>query len=434
MAPLEIGGTGFLVLFALIAARMPIGLALMVVGLGGLWMLHGLDTVLFVLGAEPVETLSRYTLSVLPLFLLMGSFAVRSGLSEGLYRAAYGLVGHWRGGLAMASVVACGGFGAVCGSSLATVSTMARISVPEMLRYRYSPNLAAGAIAAGGTLGILIPPSLLMIVYGYLTETSVGKLFAAGIVPGLVSVALYMTAIALWMRHRPEMGPAGERVPWARRFALLGDVWGVALLFVVVMGGIFAGLFSPTEGGAVGAFGALLLGLAKRRIDFRALVACITETLRLSAMIFFIVIGVSFFDYFMQASRVPEALSTFVQSLDLSPAMIMAVILIILVLLGCVMDAIAIVFVTTPFIFPIIVDLGYDPVWFGIITVMVVEIGLVTPPFGMNVFVIARLVPEVTTWGAFQGVMPFIAADIIRIALFLAFPGLVLLLPNLLPG
>tara|TARA_R110000868_G_scaffold11751_3_gene57285 strand:- start:571 stop:1872 length:1302 start_codon:yes stop_codon:yes gene_type:complete len=431
MSPLETGACGFAILFVLIAARMPLGLALSVVGLGGLALLHGTDTAVFVLATAPVETMSRYTLSVLPLFLLMGSFAVHSGLSEGLYRAANGFVGHHRGGLAMASVVACGGFGAVCGSSLATVSTMSRIAVPEMLRYGYSPKLAAGTIAAGGTLGILIPPSLLMIVYGFLTETSVGKLFAAGIVPGIVSIALYMIAIHLWMRRRPAMGPAGARTAWPARLALLRDIWGVGALFVLVMGGIFAGLFSPTEGGAVGAFGALIVGLVKRRIDRRVFFDCIRETMQLSAMIFFIVIGISIFDYFMQASRVQDALGAFMNGLDLPPEAVLAIILGVLILLGCVMDAIAIVFITTPFIYPIIVGLGYDPVWFGIMTVMVVEIGLVTPPFGMNVFVISRLVPQVTTWGAFEGVLPFVAADIVRVALFLAFPALVLALPDL---
>lgn len=431
MSPLETGAAGFLILFVLIAARMPLGLALMVVGLGGLAALHGVDTATFVLATAPVETMSRYTLSVLPLFLLMGTFAVRSGLSEGLYSAAYGFVGHRRGGLAMASVVACGGFGAVCGSSLATVSTMVKVSVPEMLRYGYSPKLAAGTIAAGGTLGILIPPSLLMIVYGFLTETSVGKLFAAGLVPGIISVALYMVAIHLWMRRRPEMGPAGARTAWPERWALLREIRAVGLLFVLVMGGIFAGLFSPTEGGAVGAAGALVIGIVRRRIDVKVFLDCIRETMQLSAMIFFIVIGISIFDYFMQASRVQDALGSFITGLDLSPEAVLAIILLVLVLLGCVMDAIAIVFITTPFIFPIIVGLGYDPVWFGIMTVMVVEIGLVTPPFGMNVFVISRLVPQVTTWGAFEGVLPFVAADLVRIALFLASPALVLALPNL---
>jgi len=301
MTPLEVGAAGFVVLFALIAGRMPIGLALLLVGLGGLATLHGFDTTLFVLGSAPVETLSRFTLSVLPLFLLMGSFAVRSGLSEGLYRAANGFVGQWPGGLTMASIIACGGFGAVCGSSLATVSTMAKIAVPEMLRYNYSPKLAAGSIAAWGTLGILIPPSLLMIVYAFLTETSVGRLFAAGIVPGVVSVLLYLATIAIWTRLNPEIGPAGERTPWHARWVLLKDVWGVVVLFGLVMGGIFAGLFSPTEGGAVGAFGALIIGLVKRRIDLRVFILSVRETVQLSAMIFFIVVGVSVFDFFMQA-------------------------------------------------------------------------------------------------------------------------------------
>ena len=432
MSPLATGLVGFIILLVLIALRAPVGLALAVTGFVGLWVLHGLDTAVFVLSTEPVATLNGYTLSVLPLFLLMGSFAVRAGLSEGLFKAANAFVGHRRGGLAMASVVACGGFGAVCGSSLATVTTMAKISIPEMLRYNYSPKLAAGAIAAGGTLGILIPPSLVMIIYAFLTETSVGKLFAAGIIPGAVATLLYVIAVTILMRFKPELGPAARRLPWRERFATLRDVWGVVALFGLVMGGIFVGAFSPTEGAAVGAFGALVLGVANRRIDWAGFVACIKETMQVSAMIFFIVIGISIFDYFMQASRVPEELGAYVAGLQLSPATVMAGIILFLVLLGCVMDSIAIVFLTTPFLFPIIVHLGYDPVWFGIVMVVIVEFGLITPPFGMNVFVISKMTPEVTTWGAFEGVAPFIASDIVRVAIFLVFPGIVLWLPNLL--
>jgi C4-dicarboxylate transporter, DctM subunit len=432
MSPLATGLVGFIILLVLIALRAPVGLALAVTGFVGLWVLHGLDTAVFVLSTEPVATLNGYTLSVLPLFLLMGSFAVRAGLSEGLFKAANAFVGHRRGGLAMASVVACGGFGAVCGSSLATVTTMAKISIPEMLRYNYSPKLAAGAIAAGGTLGILIPPSLVMIIYAFLTETSVGKLFAAGIIPGAVATLLYVIAVVILMRFKPELGPAAQRLAWRARFATLRDVWGVVALFALVMGGIFIGAFSPTEGAAVGAFGALVLGVANRRIDWAGFVACIKETMQVSAMIFFIVIGISIFDYFMQASRVPEELGAYVAGLQLSPATVMAGIILFLVLLGCVMDSIAIVFLTTPFLFPIIVHLGYDPVWFGIVMVVIVEFGLITPPFGMNVFVISKMTPEVSTWGAFEGVAPFIASDIVRVAIFLVFPGLVLWLPNLL--
>jgi tripartite ATP-independent transporter DctM subunit len=432
MSPLATGLVGFIALLVLIALRAPVGLALAVTGFAGLWVLHGLDTAVFVLSTEPVATLNGYTLSVLPLFLLMGSFAVRAGLSEGLFKAANAFVGHRPGGLAMASVVACGGFGAVCGSSLATVTTMAKISIPEMLRYNYSPKLAAGAIAAGGTLGILIPPSLVMIIYAFLTETSVGKLFAAGIIPGAIATLLYVVAVAVLMRFKPELGPAARRIAWRQRFATLREVWGVVALFALVMGGIFVGAFSPTEGAAVGAFGALVLGVATRRIDWAGFVACIKETMQVSAMIFFIVIGISIFDYFMQASRVPEELGTYVSGLQLSPSTIMAGIILFLVLLGCVMDSIAIVFLTTPFLFPIIVHLGYDPVWFGIVMVVIVEFGLITPPFGMNVFVISKMTPEVSTWGAFEGVVPFIASDIVRITLFLVFPGVVLWLPNLL--
>lgn len=435
MSPLVIGLLGVLALLAMVAARAPLGLALLIAGFGGLWTLHGLDTAIYVVSTAPVTALGSYTLSVLPLFIFMGALSVRAGLAESLYRSAYGFIGHRPGGLAMASIAACGGFGAICGSSLATVTTMGRIAVPQMLRYGYDRRLATGAVAAGGTLGILIPPSLPMIIYATVTETSVGRLFAAGMIPGVIATLFYVAATALWARIEPGIGPAGVPAGWRERIASLRRVWGIVALFAVVMGGILAGLFSPTEGAAVGAFGAAVLGAfnAAGIEDYLdRLVRAVSETVQTSAMIFFAVIGISVFEYFVQAARVPQGIEALVAGLHLGPTGVMLLLLAVLILLGCFMDSIAILFIVTPVIYPIVVSAGYDPIWFGIVMIMVVELGLITPPIGMNVFVLSRIVPGVATWQIFRGVMPYIAADVARIGLLLAFPAIALWLPGML--
>lgn len=397
--------------------------------------MHGWDTALYVVSTAPITALSSHTLSVLPLFILMGALAVRAGFATSLYGAAFKMVGHRPGGLATASIAACGGFGAICGSSLATVTTMGRIAVPEMLRYGYDRRLATGAVAAGGTLGILIPPSLPMIIYATVTESSVGRMFAAGMIPGLLAIALYIAATTLWVRMKPQIAPACKKADWRQRLLALRAVWGIVALFVIVMGGILIGLFSPTEGAAVGAFGALVLGVftapspgafVSRVID------AVVETVQTSAMILFAVIGTVVFEHFIQAARVPQGLETLISGLNMGPVGVMVMMVIALILLGCFMDSIAILFIVTPVIFPIVLANGYDPIWFGIVMIMVVEFGLITPPIGMNVFVLSRIMPDVTTWQIFKGVLPYIAADVVRIALLFAFPALALWLPNLL--
>lgn len=428
-----IAAAGFIILLALIALRMPVALALALTGLGGIWALNGWATAKFVLETAPIQSLSNYTISVLPLFIMMGALTVRAGLSESLYRAAYGFLGHRRGGLAMASVVACAGFGAICGSSVAAAATMTKLCVPEMLRYKYSPKLATGSVAAGGTLAILIPPSLLMIVYAFLTETSIGRLFAAGLVPGVIATLFYVATIWLWTRLRPEVGPAGEATAWRARLGLLRDVWGVLVLFLLVMGGIFVGLFTATEGASVGAVGALVIGVLRRRMDWQDFVASVADTVRLSTMLLFVIIGVSFFNYFIESAGLPQTVVDFIASHNFSGWQVMAGIVVLLLVLGCVMDSMAIVFITTPVLYPIVTKVGFDPVWFGILMVMVVELGLITPPFGMNVFVIANVSKE-RTWTAFQGVVPFIVADVVRLGLLFAFPAIALWLPRLLYG
>lgn len=429
MAPAA-GLAGLAILLLLIALRMPIGLALGVVGIGGTWALLGWDTLVFALGSAPVEAMSNFTLSVLPLFIFMGILAVKAGFAESLYQAAYAFVGHRRGGLAIASIVACGGFGAVSGSSLATVAAMGKLAVPEMLRYGYSRPLAAGSVATAGTVAILIPPSLPMIIYALLTEVSIGKLFAAGILPGILAVLLYSLTTVAWMWLRPQDGPAGERMAWIDRLRALGGVWGVVSIFLLVLGGIFGGLFSPTEGASVGAAGALLLGILSGKIDWRAFVDAVSETVVLTAAILFVVIGVSLFSFFVTGAHFPQFLSETIGNLDLSKYLVLAIVVLLLIVLGCFLDVIAIVFVTTPVLFPIMHDLGFHPVWYGIVTMMVVEFGAVTPPIGMNIFVLAKQLPQISAAQAFKGIAPYLVADTLRLLLIVAFPVIVLWLPG----
>lgn len=434
MSPLLVGLIGFVLMLVLKALRSPVAVGLAVTGFFGIWFLKGLDTALFVIGTAPIESLSRFTLTVFPLFVLMGVFAMRAGLADGLYNAAYAFVGQYRGGLAMASIMGCGGLAAVNGSSLSTAATMTKIAVPQMLRFSYDPRLAAGSVAAGGTLGIMIPPSLGMIIYAVITETSIGRMFAAGILPGITAMILYIGVIMVWMRLRPEMGPAGERQTWSQRLRSLGQVWGVVVLFGAVMGGIFIGLFSPTEGAAVGAFGALVIGVVTGRIGWREFVDGVREAVQITTMVMFILVGISIFEFFITSAQFPQEMARFIESLALPNFVVMLGIILFLIILGGFMEVIAIIFITTPFIFPIIVEMGFDPVWWGIVMIVVAEFGVVTPPVGMNVFVVAKMVPETTIGGVYQGIFPFLAGDVIRLILIIAIPGLALWLPNLLFG
>jgi tripartite ATP-independent transporter DctM subunit len=434
MSPEVVGAAGFAILLALIALRAPIALALILVGGGGLAALHGVDTLLYVAGEAPVTALSNYTLTALPLFLFMGALTVRIGMADALFSAAHAMVGHRRGGLAMASILSCGGFGAVCGSSVATVTTMARIAVPPMLRLNYDPRLAGGSVAAGATLGILIPPSLPLIIYAVLTETSVGRLFAAGLVPGLIAILFYSGAVVVVTQFNPAAGPVRAKARRAERLASLRRIWTVGVLFLIVMGGIFAGFFTPTEGAAMGAAGTILIGLITGKLSRGSFAAAVQETVETTAMILAIIIGISFFEYFLQASRIPDAVSSWIGSMDLGPTGLVVMLILLFAALGCVLDSIAILFIFTPIVFPLVLDAGLDPVWFGIIMVMVVEFGLLTPPFGMNVFLLSKVSPQIGLGQAFAGVMPFVIADVGRIALLVALPGLTLFLPRMLFG
>jgi C4-dicarboxylate transporter, DctM subunit len=428
------GLVGLTLMMVLCALRIPISFAMAIVGFVGYAYMRDWNwAVAFAMTQTKLyETGRNYTLSVVPLFILMGNFVTRAGMSQELFHAAYAFIGHLRGGLAMATVWASAAFGGICGSSIATAATFAKVAYPSMKRFRYSDRLAAGVIAGGGTLGIMIPPSTIMVIYGVFTETNIGKLFAAGILPGIVGAILLCGAVRYMTWRDPASGPPGERSSWAVRLRALKDVWAVAALFLFVMGGIYAGMFTATEGAAMGAFGAMVFALARRALTWRTLYDALLESARTTAMLFMILIGALIFSEFINITTMPNDLKAWVTRFNLSPTMVVAAICAIYVVLGTAMEELSMILLTIPVFFPVIVHLGFDPVWFGIIIVCVVEIGLISPPVGMNMFVLRTLLPHVTTSTVFSGVIPFMVADIIRLAILVAFPWLALWLPSMM--
>jgi len=419
-------------LLLLLFARVPIAFAMGVVGFIGFGLLVSWLGSLTMVGRQAFDTATAYDLSVIPLFVLMGNFVTRAGLSEELYKAAYSWIGHRRGGLAMATILSCAGFAAVCGSSLATAATMAKVTMPPMRKFGYADSLATGSIAAGGTLGILIPPSVILAVYGILTSTDIGVLFVAGVLPGLLGALLYITAIMATTRIWPHLGPPGERTSWPERLRTLGRVWGILALFLLVMGGIYLGLFTPTEAAGVGASGAFLFALSRGRMNRRELMDVLVDSTKTSAMIFFVIVGANIFSNLINESGLPETMAKWVIGLDIPPLSIIAVILIIYVILGCFLESMSMILLTVPLFFPMIVKLGFDPIWFGIIVVVVTEISLITPPIGMNIFVLNTVLPDVRTGTIFRGVLPFVAIDVVRLLILVLFPAIVLYLPSLM--
>ncbi|QIE54904.1 TRAP transporter large permease [Pikeienuella piscinae] len=411
--------------------RLPIAFSLALVGFFGFAHLTSTSAALSMIASVTHESGMSYTLSVIPLFVLMGSFVTRAGLSRELYAASHAFLGHRRGGLAMATIVACGGFSAICGSSLATAATMSKVAIPSMREYGYADTLAAGSVAAGGTLGILLPPSVILIIYGFLTETSIGALFAAGVIPGLLAVMLYIAAIAVMIRIDPTLGPQSEASDARARLRALLRVWQVLVLFVLVMGGIYGGVFTPTEAAGVGAFGAFIFVILRAKPDMALLRAVLRDAAETTAMLFSVVIGAMIFSNFISISGVTGALSDTVQALQWSPAMVLAVIIAFYIVLGAVLETMSMVLLTVPVIYPIVAGLGYDLVWFGIIVVVVTEVSLITPPIGMNVFVLRSILPDIRMATIFRGVFPFVLADIVRLALLTLFPTLSLFLPHL---
>ena len=428
------GLVGLTAMMVLAFLRVPISYAMGIVGIIGYAYMRDWNWwVAFATAQTKIyETGRNYTLSVVPLFILMGNFVTRAGMSQELFRAAYAFIGHFRGGLAMATVWASAGFGGICGSSIATAATMAKVAYPSMKRFGYSDKLAAGTVASAGTLGIMIPPSTIMVIYGVFTETNIGKLFMAGILPGILGGILLCLAIVYMTWREPESGPPGERSSWRERWLALKDVWAVAVLFLFVMGGIYGGLFTATEGAGMGAMGALVFALARRALTWRTLYDALLESARTTAMLFMILIGALMFAEFVNITTMPADLKAFVSGFNLSPTMVVMAICAIYVVLGTAMEELSMVLLTMPVFFPVIVHLGLDPVWFGIIIVCVVEIGLISPPVGMNMFVLKTLLPEVPTGTVFRGVMPFMWADVVRLAILVAFPIISLLLPRMM--
>jgi tripartite ATP-independent transporter DctM subunit len=417
---------GFVALFAMIAIRIPIGVAMGLVGVGGFAAIAGLKPALNLLAISPVRTVTDYNLSLIPMFVLMGVLATNSGMSKELFRAGQAWLGRFKGGLALATIGACGGFAAICGSSVATAATMSKIALPEMRRFGYPDDVATGTIAAGGTLGILIPPSVVLAVYAFITEQDVGKLFIAGLVPGLLAVVMYMLAVRLTYGRKL---PAGERLPWRDRFASIRGIWAVTLLFLAIIGGIYAGVVTPTEAAAAGAVLTALIGLLRGQLGWRSIMLSLIEALRTSVAIYTILIGAILFGYFLAITQTPQKITAFLVSLDIGAHGTLALILAFFLLMGCILDAMAMIILLVPIVFPVITELGFDPIWFGVIIVMTVELGLITPPVGMNVFVINSIARSVSLPTIFKGVMPFVLTDIVRLILLVLFPSIVLFLP-----
>lgn len=431
---------GFSALMVLILMRVPLGIAMAAVGVVGFALVNiitygnprGWGAALNMVSTSSFDTGMAYGLSVVPLFLLMGNLITETGMAKELYRTANAFLGHFKGGLALATVVSCGAFSAVCGSSMATAATMSKVAMPSMREYKYSDSLATGSIAAGGTLGILIPPSVILVIYGLMTQTDIGKLFIAGLIPGLIGVILYMLAVVVTVRLKPESGPAGKRSSWKERLLSMKGVWAINLIFIIVMGGIYAGIFTPTEAAGVGAAGAFLIALFSGKLNFKMLQRALTDAARTTAMLFFLVIGAVIFSNFINITGMPLALKEWVIDSGFSPFMVILVLVGIYLLLGCVLESMSMILLTVPVFYPMVEALGFDLIWFGIVVVVVTEISLITPPVGMNVFVLRSVVPGVSLATIFRGVTPFWIADIVRLALIIALPVLSLILPNAL--
>ncbi len=434
MTNLELGLWSFPVLLLLIFLRMPIGLAMLVVGFCGTWMVGGSTMMILAkLKSETYTTFSSYSLSIVPLFLLMGQFATLGGMSQSLFKAAEVWLGHRKGGVAMAAVGACAGFGAICGSSLATAATMAQVALPELRRYGYSGALASGTLAAGGTLGILIPPSVILVIYAILTEQNIAKLFLAAFIPGLLAAIGYMITISIYVRVKPGSAGIRERVPYRERFLVIGEVWPVLLIFILVVGGIYAGWFTPTEGAAVGAAGTGLVALFSGGMSWKGFSESILATASATAMIFLIVLGAGIYNGFLALTQVPQEAASWVTEQGFEPMVVLIIILAFYLLMGCVMDSLSMILLTIPIFYPILINLDFGmsiedfSIWFGILALIVVEVGLITPPVGMNLFIINSMAKQdIPMRQTFNGVVPFVASDLIRVTILVLFPILTL--------
>ncbi len=438
MSGVEIGATGIVAMLGLLALRVPIAVAMALAGIGGYAAIAGWAPLLNHLKSAPFGRYSNYDLSVVPMFLLMGNLASHGGLSAALFGATRAFIGHLRGGIAMAAVGACAAFGAICGSSLATAATMGQVALPELRKANYDPGLAAGALAAGGTLGILIPPSIVLAIYAILTEQNIAKLFTAAFVPGLIATVGYMVVIAVVVRLRPDAGPAGPRSSGVEKLRALWNVWPIVVIFVVMLGGMYGGVFSATEGAAIGTAATLVLALFKG-MRWRGLKDSLVGTARATGMIFLILLGADILNAFLALSQLPVELSTWVQNSGWPPLVVLAAVIVLYVVLGCVMDSLSMILLTVPIFFPMIMGLDFwglagpdKAIWFGILALMVVEIGLITPPVGMNVYIITAIARDIPMGRAFRGVAPFLVSDAVRVLLLVLFPSLSLWLVRLM--
>ena len=425
---------GFVALFALMLMRVPVGMAMGLVGVTGFGWIVGSGPALKMIGQTSMRTVTDYNFGVIPMFLLMGAFVSNSGMSRELFRAANSFIGHRKGGLGIATIAACGGFAAISGSSVATAATFSAVAYPEMRRYGYPQSFATGVIAAGGTLGAMLPPSTVLAVYGIITEQDIGKLFIAGIVPGILAMLMYMGTIALLTALWPDYLPAGPRSSWKERMAALSDVWATLVLFIFVVGGLyglpFLPRFTPTEAGGVGAAGAFLIGVLRGRLAGADIRKSLLQATRTAAAVFTVLIGALLFGYFLTITQTPQKVTEFLTALGIGRYGVLALIMLMYLVLGCLMDALAMVILTVPIIFPVIKELGFDPIWFGIIIVMTVELGLIHPPVGMVVFVIKSVIQDINFSTIFAGVLPFIVTDLIRLVILIAFPIIALWLPS----
>lgn len=434
MDPVALAFVGLAGMFALILLHVPLGVAMGVAGIVGFGMLSGMGPALSLLASETAGSFSSLDLATIPLFILMGGFASAAGLSEDLYRVAYALVGHRRGGLAMATIAGCAGFGAICGSSVATTATFGKVALPSMLSRRYAPGFATGTIAAGGTLGILVPPSVIMVIYAVLAQELIITLYVAAIVPSILALVLHMLAVAGHVRLAPDAAPAGPRMPWAERWQVVRGGWAVVAIIAIVLGGISFGVFTATEAAAVGAMLAFVVALLRRSLNRQVLAATLMDTASTTAMIYVIIVGAALFGYFVAVTQAPQAMIGAIGDSGLPVAAILAIMMLMYLLLGAVFDEVAAMVITLPFVLPLIRSWGFDPVWWGIVNVVIVELGMILPPIGMNVFVIHSLARKVPLAAIYRGVMPYVASNLVRLALLVAFPALSLWLPAALKG
>ena len=431
MSPVAIGIIGIVVLILTFILSMPVGFAMALVGLAGFCFLVSPPAGLSLLARDVFATFSSYSLTVIPMFMFMGAITFAAGMSRRLYDTGYTLFGHLRGGLAMATIAGCASFAAICGSTNATAAAMGKVSLPEMKRYHYDDSLATGCVAAAGSLGILIPPSTIFIVYGILTGQSIGKLFLAGVLPGLLLATIFVMVVSFLCWRNPALGPVGMPTSWKEKLASLTGVIEMLVLFVLVIGGLFLGWFSPTQAGGAGAAGALLIGLARRQLNWQGFLRAIKDSLQITCEVMVIITGAIVFGHFIAVTTIPFVLADWVSSLPLPPAAIMGVIVLMYLLGGCFMDALALITLTIPIIYPVVIAMGFDPIWFGVIIVLVTEMGVITPPVGINVYVIKGIAEDVPLGTIFKGTFPFLIGLLIAAGLLITFPQIALLLPGL---